>query len=236
MLVVKWIVGLGITATVAGSAAYATFKLLGKKWIDARFAERLEKFKHDQSQEIERLRYRINALMDRTAKLHQHEFDVLPGVWQKLTIAFSTTTGFTSRLTKYPDLDGMGEAQLAEFLASSELLSWQRDELRQGHERNRRYQEMIFWHRLQRVAELHADFHNYFISNGIFIQPELKEQIRTLSNMMYDAFREHQLDAENPIPGEGRFAKSDCLRREGDGKLQSIEREIQGRLWESNKL
>jgi hypothetical protein len=95
---------------------------------------------------------------------------------------------------------------------------------------------MIFWHRLQNVKNSHADFHNYFISKGIFIQPELKEKIRALSNMMYDAFRERELDEQNPMPAEGRFAKGDRLHREGLGELQAIEKDVQARLWEANKL
>ena len=126
----KWILGLGITATAVVAAAYAVFQFLGKRWLEARFAERLERFKHDQNQEIERLRYRINALMDRTTKLHQHEFEVLPEIWDKLGIAFSATSNFTSRMASYPDLDQMGEAQFSEFLAACELFGWQKDELR----------------------------------------------------------------------------------------------------------
>src|SRR6266851_4672852 len=235
-LAFKLIAALGVTATVATAAAYAAFRFLGKKWLEARFAERLEKFKHDQNQEIERLRYRINALMDRTTKLHQHEFEVLPQVWEKLGIAFTATANFTSRITSYPDLDRMGDAQYSEFLANSGLLNWQKDELRQGSDRNRRYQKMIFWHRLHDVKISHADFHNYFISKGIFIQLDLKEKIRALSNMMYDAFRERELDQENPMPGEGRFAKGDRLQREGISELQAIEKDVQARLWEANKL
>lgn len=109
---------LGVTAAVAATAAFAAFQFLGKTWLEAHFAERLEKFKHDQNQEIERLRYRINALMDRTTKLHQHEFEVLPEIWNKLGIAFSSTLAFTSLATRSPELDQMGEAQFSEFLAS----------------------------------------------------------------------------------------------------------------------
>jgi len=122
-LALKLIAALGASAALAAATAYAAFRYLGQKWLDARFAERLEKFKYAQSQEIERLRYRINALMDRTAKLHQHEFEVLPEVWDKLGIAFETTAHFTSRVFQYPALDAMGEAQLSEFLASCELLA-----------------------------------------------------------------------------------------------------------------
>src|SRR5208283_3440657 len=150
------------------AAAYAAFQILGKKWLEARFAARLEKFKHDQNQEIERLRYRINGLMDRTAKLHQHEFEVLPEVWNKLGIALAGALNFTSRITTHPDLDRMSEAQFSEFLAASELFGWQRDELREGGNRADRYRKMIFWHRLHAVKKAHADFHDYFISKGIF--------------------------------------------------------------------
>jgi hypothetical protein len=95
---------------------------------------------------------------------------------------------------------------------------------------------MIFWHRLHRFNNSHADFHNYFVSKGIFIQPGLKEKIRELSNMMYDAFRERELDEGNPVLGEGRFAKGDRLQHEGPGELQAIEKDVQARLWEANKL
>src|SRR5271154_6132179 len=84
--------------TVAGGGAiigFALFQWLGKKWLETRFAKNLELFKHEQSQEIERLRYRINALMDRTTKLHQHEFEVIPEVWDKLGTAMSGVMSFT---------------------------------------------------------------------------------------------------------------------------------------------
>ncbi len=238
-LTLKVIVGLGITATVAAAAGYAAFQFLGKTWLEAHFAERLEKFKHDQNQEIERLRYRINALMDRTTKLHQHEFEVLPEIWNKLGTAFSATSDFTSRMPSYlshPDFNQMSEARFSEFVETSELLGWQKDELRQGSDRNDRYQKMIFWHRLHSVKNSHADFHNYFISRGIFVQPELKEKIRALSNMMYDAFTEREFDEAESMAGERRFARRDRLQGEGPGQLKAIESDVQARLWEANKL
>jgi hypothetical protein len=235
-LAFKWLVGLGVTATVAAATGFAAFQFLGKTWLEAHFAERLEKFKHDQNQEIERLRYRINALMDRTTKLHQHEFEVLPEIWNKLGIAFSATSDLTSGVTTYPDLDQMNEAHFSEFLAASELFTWQKDELRLERNRNDRYRKMIFWHRLQIVKNSHAEFHNYFISRGIFVQSELKENIRALSNMMYDAFHERELDEQGLFSVEARFAKREHLRREGLRQLQAIERDVQARLWEANKL
>jgi hypothetical protein len=53
---------------------------------------------------------------------------------------------------------------------------------------------------------------------------------------MYDAFNERRFDRENPVPREGRFAKGDLLQREGPGGMLAIERDVQARLWEANKL
>jgi hypothetical protein len=46
--------------------AYAIFKYLGQKWLDAKFEERLAAYKHAQQKELEQLKFEINALMDRT--------------------------------------------------------------------------------------------------------------------------------------------------------------------------
>ena len=63
--------------TVTGLALWL-FKLFGEKWLSSKFAKRLEAFKHDQQKEIEHLRFEISKLLDRTIKLHQREFEVLP--------------------------------------------------------------------------------------------------------------------------------------------------------------
>jgi hypothetical protein len=53
---------------------------------------------------------------------------------------------------------------------------------------------------------------------------------------MYDAFSEREADQETPMLGEGRFAKCDLLQRQGLSELQAIEKDVQARLWEANKL
>ena len=136
---------LGITIPAATAAAYGAFKLLSKKWLDARFAERLEKFRHDQNQEMERLRYRINTLMDRTMKLHQHEFEVLPEAWRRLLLSYNDTLRFTSRIREFPSPEQMNEQQFLEFIENSRLANWEKEELRQlkSGDRNKRYIDMI---------------------------------------------------------------------------------------------
>jgi len=49
----------------AAGVAFAVFRFLGQKWIDGKFAERLEVYKHQQQRELEQLKFQITlALTD----------------------------------------------------------------------------------------------------------------------------------------------------------------------------
>jgi hypothetical protein len=100
------LVGGGV-AVVAGTVAlaYWLFKLFSEKWLTAKFDERLAAYKHHQQKELEQLRYTINSLMDRTIKLHQREFEILPEAWAKLADAFASVASIVAGLQRYPDLN-----------------------------------------------------------------------------------------------------------------------------------
>jgi hypothetical protein len=54
---------------VAAGVAFALFRFLGQKWIDGKFAEKLEAYKHAQNKEIEDIRFKINLIFSRLVKL-----------------------------------------------------------------------------------------------------------------------------------------------------------------------
>ena len=111
---------------VSAGALFALFKIFGEKWLDAKLEQRLAKYKHEHDQEIERLRGRINALMDRTIKLHQHEFETLPQVWSRLNDAFGLTQSLVASFQSYPDLSGISADHLDEFLNTTPLHNWEK--------------------------------------------------------------------------------------------------------------
>ena len=115
----QWIGAITVPAGAIVAFAYWLFKLFSDKWLTAKFAERLENYKHSQQKELENVRFEINKLMDRTVKLHQREFDVLPEAWALLVDAHGITNAAISAFQQYPDVGRMDEAQLNEFLADS---------------------------------------------------------------------------------------------------------------------
>ncbi len=238
------------TVASACLAAWTLFRFLGTKWIDAHFQKDLAEFnakknaeleaiKSSQAIELEHLRGRIQRLFDRTAKLHQNEFEVLPKIWDLMTKAVSETITFTARMQSYPKISHMGSGELDEFFKASELVVWQQGELRslKGKAMDDKLHEMVFWIRLRRVEKRHWDFQNYLISHGIFIEPGLREKFRDLSNLNYDAMTERGIDQElGGLLGPDRFPKGDLMQREGVERMNAIQELVQSRLWDAEKL
>lgn len=221
---------LGFTLATATALAYWLFRLFSEKWLSAKFNERLEDHKHEQQKALEHLRFQMNATMDRTMKLHQFEFEVLPKLWGFLTAAYGQVSRLVAALQSYPDLDRMNESELAEFLEKCPLAEWQKKELREGGDKGRRYTKMIFWHDLNMAYGKYYEFNNYLIAMGIFIPDDLKAEMGKLRDMMLDALVEKQFEEEHPDPREGRFAKSRALRSDGAALLSTIESAVRARL------
>jgi hypothetical protein len=62
--------GLVVGSGLIVAFTYWVFRLLASKWLETKFQERLEAFKHVQAKEIEELRFRINSMFDRVTQLH----------------------------------------------------------------------------------------------------------------------------------------------------------------------
>jgi hypothetical protein len=99
--------GLVVGGGILGTVVYTIFKILGEKWLNAKFEERLAAYKHAQQRELEELKFQINTLMDRTLKLHQREFDVLPEAWGRLNDAFKVIRPVTLGFQQSPDVNAM---------------------------------------------------------------------------------------------------------------------------------
>src|SRR5947199_1535915 len=100
----------GFLVIAGGGAAVVIigpFRYLADKWLTSKFDKRLEQFKHEQQVEMENLRFRINSLFDRTTKLHQREFEVVPTAWALLVECKNQVSAFITAFQQYPDLDRM---------------------------------------------------------------------------------------------------------------------------------
>ena len=228
------IFGLWVVKGVSFAAiAFAFFQFLGKKWLDSRFAERLESFKHDQQKELETLRFKINSLFDRTTKLHQREFEVLPEAWGRLVDAFLQVQVFVSPLQTYSDLDRMKEAHLEEFIRECPLPEWQKQELRSEKEKTAYYRKKFFWHRLDKIENIARECSVYLRKNGIFLPPDISKKFSAIDDMIWGAIQEREINEKYP-GASSKDSKATALRNDGERMLSELEKDVQGRLWNTD--
>lgn len=210
--------------------SYGLFKYLGRKWLDEKFSERLEAYKHEQQKEIERLRFKINALLDRATKFHQREYEVLPEAWSLLNDSFWKASSFLHPLQQYPDLDKMTPTQLEEYISNCPFNKWEIEELKASTTKTDYYIKRIFWHTIHDIKSTARDCHVYLAKNGIFLQPDLLEKFRTIDDAIWKALNQKEISERHDIIPRD-LTKSDYLLEQGPQLLKELELLVQNRLW-----
>ena len=222
----------GLTLATVVGGTFALFKWLGAKWMEQRFQERLELFRTEQVREIERMRHRINGLLDRTVRLHSKEFEVLPDVWGKLVEAHGFAGAYVSSFQQYSDVGHLSDPALQEFLDKTEFSSTQKQQILECPQDQKlvKYIEIYELHRYAEVRDKIRGFLISFHKGGIFIQPDLKKDMKKLLDIIDLAVIERKINNEHKL----RHTKRDnekIFLNEGKELIEKIERTIFSTLW-----
>lgn len=230
MDIVHWLLAAVGVGGGCAAVAYLAFKFLAAKWLENKFAERLEAYKHQQQKELEQLKFQINASFDRLTKLHQHEFQVLPDAWGVLVNAFVEAKAFVASLQSYPDLETMKPAHLAEFVEACPLAPWQKEELKATPQdrKNKYYQESIFWYSSSNASKASNECHIFLRKNGVFIERAIKEQFQAIDQLIREALVTRQ---GIQIYRVQEWGKIEAFTAQGDALLDKLEDAVQSRLW-----
>lgn len=212
---------------------YQVFKHLSARWLDAKFEERFQNLKHAHDQEIEQLRFRISALLDRATKLHQREFEVLPEAWSKPNLAYWKTNELVAYVKESPDLNRMGAPQLNDFISKSRLTEWQREELRGSVNKTLKYEHLIFWHDLHDAKAKAGESARYLAVYGIFIEQAIKSDLDTLNQRIWEALIECESNKQYDMREDERVS---ILRSKGPTLVKALEVAIHKRLWPSDTV
>lgn len=211
------------------AVAFLTFRFLGKSWIESKFAERLENFKHEQNIQIQRLRIEIDSRLSGVLKLQEKEFETLPEAWSKLDEAYAHVADLVSPLQYHPKLDDMTDDRLQEFLDETNLQETEKNVVRDSSQKANKYQESLFWHRLHRVQLACNEFHKCIVRNGIFFPPSMKEKFDRIAR---------ELNSAVSAKAVGQETKDYVLQKEAwetikdeiEPMFQEIANEIHARL------
>jgi len=226
----KFVGGIVLAGGGISLIVYQIFKHLASKWLDSKFDERLQALRHLHGKEIEQLKFRISTLLDRATKLHQREFDILPEAWSKLNDAFWATRGFVHPMQSFPNIDRMSGPQQASFIAACKLLDWQKVELSTAKDKNKDYQDKIFWHRLAEIQDKDREAYTFVVKNGIFINEEIRLKFSAIHDLVWNSLTEHKMNQEHNIRPLQR-EKIGKLLAEGEDQMKELERLVHVRLW-----
>lgn len=232
----------GRVATVLGLAGGA-FVWFGRtyidKWLARHFQGQLDALKHTQAQEIERLRAKIAGMLDRATKLHQHEFEVLPLVWDKLSASMGSAVGAVNPFQSYQDVSRMELEELEAVLDESGFAEHEKTKIRAAPRKDRSdtYTKLVDHYRLNKASADRVDFHNAIIQHGIFLEPPLRAKMMELSVLLADAIRTHGfiMAPDYPLPRPHK-ENSDKVLVTGRKLMEEVQGMISDRLWNASKL
>src|ERR1700744_6209636 len=113
-LVGKVVLYLGSVTMVSAGIAYLAKKGF-EKWIDSYFAQRQKAFEHEQAKELQRLKVKIDTVVQGALKMQEREFKIIPEAWEKVSDAFGRVAWLTNPFQSYAELRLMSTAELDEF-------------------------------------------------------------------------------------------------------------------------
>ena len=183
----------------------------GKKWIENKFAEKLELFRHTQAIELQKLRDEIDSLLSGTIKLQEKEFETLPEVWDRLNAVYEKISSLLSPFKSYPDLERMPEDAMKEFMESTPFTQIQRKEIIQSGRMNGRYQEYHTLYMIHEVKLSYSELEKLVARNGIFLQPKLRDLMESMSEAIWSSITSKEI---------GNDAQDSKLQRESLNNLR----------------
>lgn len=225
----------GLTVGTASLAAYGVFKWLGAKWIEAKFERQLEVYKSEQSQELERLRLKINSVFDRTIRLHSREFEVLPSLWESLLDAHDTVAGVISPFQRTLKVFEIEEEALPEALKETQLSKLQQKQILDEPTPFGRQKLFDDYRQLVALENARERIRTFAIAlkrDGIFVQPEIRRSMDRMLNLAGEALQERNMNVESWTGIEDKYER---FQAEAPALLETIQDAVSERLWESTK-
>ncbi|MFL6635833.1 MAG: hypothetical protein ACJ8HJ_26335 [Massilia sp.] len=227
---------IGITTISVAGAAFGLFKWLGGKWLENKFAERLQNLKSEQDQAIRMVQSTIDREVHRAKKLYDNEFTALSESWRLLRAAYDLSASTIGSMNT--NVARMNHEELERYLVKRGMEEWQRHELltKNGDERQNEYWRWSEWLRAVECDKRWRECRQQIDSTSIFFPAGFTEKFRAINEMISASnteFEERIRQHKVPQYGEAfdRFEWTKKLRVEGKVKMDELEEAVRDRLW-----
>ncbi|GAA0456591.1 MULTISPECIES: hypothetical protein [Sphingomonas] len=238
----------GVSAVTAGGIVWAGAQRVAGKWLDSRFTHRLEAVKLEGQRQLEatrqehttfleRQKFERATLLDRSAKLNQREFEVIPDIWERATEAHYAILKLISIWQEGADVGRLSEPEFEAFLDKSRLETWQKDEIRalDRFKRTTYYSDAQGWFRHQDANLAVVAFNRAAANGSIFLHPETHARFEEFGEAMRQAFRHWSMNLQFRLDGNPLSKEEDdpvsLYRKDGDERYHTLAGYLRERYW-----
>lgn len=176
--------------------AFLLFRKLGESWLDKKFSEGLEAFRHAKAAELEKLRAEVDGSLRAKVRLQEREFLVLSDCWDLMNVAFGLTQSFVSPMQSYQDLEKMSPEMRREYVNKLDVLESQKSEILTSANPTKEFIRISTLIKKRSANNAVIEFSNYVYRNEIFLDEEIAEDFKSVSKSLHSAVRNMELPSE----------------------------------------
>ena len=167
--------------------AYFLFKRLGDSWLEGKFAEKLEAFRHERAKELERLRAEIDGILRAKVRFQEKQFEACLEVWNALKDAQSKLLVSVSPLQQYSYIADLNEVARAEYLNTFDLPKWKIEEILSATDIQERFVEIMNRSRLSDANQAFVSLDRTTRANELFFTPKMFILIRSVLDKLHSS-------------------------------------------------
>lgn len=199
------------------------------RWLDARFAERMEQWRRTEEQHRRHLQTSVDRELDRVLRRQRRESDAVAEAWDRFYEAYWRARSTVSRIQQPRDFSRMSDAQQEDFIGRTRLSQWQKDEmllLDDPEDRSRYYWRARQFALHARSEDARIAALDYVERRSLFIDAELRKLCMEINALISAALLEHETNIDTPR-GRQQFKMIDRLTERGEPLMLALESRVQ---------
>lgn len=187
----------------ASLVAWLIIKHTSSKWLDNKFAQRLDKSRHDLARDLENFKGQISASLDRKLTLQRVEFEYLTELWAEIQTLHTSVARCVSIIKQQPDLRNMTNENINSLMSELGYSSIAIEDTISSHEKNRTY---ATWRDRKEFCQASENFQIFFDSlnrKSIYLKSDSLKALRELEDCIWGILVDFQqyIDSQDRVSG-----------------------------------
>ena len=226
------VVGVGVPAS---GFVYLSSKWFIEKWMEHRFAERLQFLKAEQDAALKHIQSSIDHQIHRAKKLYDTEFEVITKAWNMLEAMYGHSINTTHTAPFYGEWNNATKDDIRRVLDEEIEHPYTETEKIQVLEADDPAKEwsVVFDQRRVKIYEAASmEFAHYLGSNGIFMRRDIRDKFKELSRLFTAVFSEFASNIRREQRSSFHYMR---LNQDGIPLRRELADLIDQRLWSATE-